>query len=60
LSGGELFSHIEKRGGFGEKEASKILKQLLEGVNYLHANGIAHRDLKPEVCDRCSKSLTVE
>ena len=46
--GGELFSIISKKGFFNEKEAAKIIKQILQGVNYLHTNNIIHRDLKPE------------
>jgi len=48
MDGGELFDQIVKRGSFGEKDASKIVKQLLCGISYLHSLGVAHRDLKPE------------
>jgi len=48
ISGGELFDQIVSRGSFGEKDARKIVKQILTGIGYLHELGVAHRDLKPE------------
>jgi len=46
--GGELFFKIVDRGCYSEKDAASIVRQIVNGVKYLHSLGIAHRDLKPE------------
>ena len=47
-SGGELFDRILKNGRFEEPEARYFFQQLISGVAYCHAKGVAHRDLKLE------------
>jgi len=48
VTGGELFDQIVARGEYSEKDAANIVKQIVSAVAHLHANGIAHRDLKPQ------------
>lgn len=48
LEGGELFDLIVKRGCLTEAETSKVMRQVIQAVAYLHMKRICHRDLKPE------------
>ncbi|PHH67993.1 hypothetical protein CDD82_929 [Ophiocordyceps australis] len=50
-SEGDLFGLVQKghlKGDDKKKDRLCLFKQLIQGVAYLHANGIAHRDIKLE------------
>lgn len=46
VSGGELFDFLAEKESLTEDEATQFLKQILDGVDYLHSKRIAHFDLK--------------
>jgi len=48
MEGGELFSRIQEKKSFTEKEAAEIVKDICLAVKFLHDCNVAHRDLKPE------------
>ncbi|XP_074488973.1 death-associated protein kinase 2 isoform X1 [Sebastes fasciatus] len=48
VSGGELFDFLAQKESLSEEEATRFIKQILDGVLYLHSKRIAHFDLKPE------------
>ncbi|KAK9408253.1 death-associated protein kinase 1 [Crotalus adamanteus] len=48
VAGGELFDFLAEKESLTEEEATEFLKQILNGVKYLHSLQIAHFDLKPE------------
>ncbi|ETO28393.1 hypothetical protein RFI_08748 [Reticulomyxa filosa] len=45
--GGTLDDHMSKKRDLREIDVAQIMKQVLEGVQFLHGNYIAHLDLKP-------------
>ncbi|GBO34459.1 Calcium/calmodulin-dependent protein kinase type 1, partial [Araneus ventricosus] len=46
VTGGELFDRIVEKGSYTEKDASHLIRQILEAVDYMHSQGVVHRDLK--------------
>lgn len=47
-AGGELFHHCVVEETFKEKDVIKIMRQILEGLIFLHDRHIVHLDLKPQ------------
>ena len=48
LPGGELFGRICEKESFSEREAVRILKEILEALDHMHDRNILHLDLKPD------------
>lgn len=47
-SKGELFDLVAETGGLSERTARFVMKSIFKAVSYMHAQGIANRDLKLE------------
>jgi serine/threonine protein kinase len=46
FKGGDLKMHKDERGYLTEEEGKNLLRQVGAAVQYLHGEGIAHRDIK--------------
>ena len=47
VSGGEMLEQIVNKGFYSERDAAVLVRQITETVDYLHSQGIVHRDLNP-------------
>ncbi|XP_064858889.1 death-associated protein kinase 2 isoform X2 [Oncorhynchus nerka] len=59
VSGGELFDFLAQKESLSEEEATQFIKQILNGVQFLHGKRIAHFDLKPENIMLLDKNVDV-
>ncbi|XP_043933672.1 death-associated protein kinase 2 [Protopterus annectens] len=59
VSGGELFDFLAEKESLCEEEATRFIKQILDGVSYLHSKKIAHFDLKPENIMLLDKNVAI-
>lgn len=46
--GGSLYDRVEKNGPLTGDELMNVTEQLVSGVQYIHQQRIAHRDIKPQ------------
>ncbi|KAM8823465.1 serine/threonine-protein kinase 17A [Spinachia spinachia] len=50
-AGGEIFNQCvsdDKDEVFSEEDVKRLMRQILEGVSFLHQNNVVHLDLKPQ------------
>ena len=47
ILGTSILNLVIQKGPVSEELSKVMLRQILEGVNYMHKNGVVHRDLNP-------------
>ena len=59
-TGGNMFRYLKDNGPLSEESAVAIIRQLIQGIEYIHSNGIIHRDLKLSniLIDNASPSIS--
>ena len=47
VNGKTLHQHLAQEARYEIREVGEIIRQVLDGIGYAHAQGVVHRDLKP-------------
>mmetsp|Transcript_58802 Transcript_58802/g.172569 ORF Transcript_58802/g.172569 Transcript_58802/m.172569 type:complete len:545 (+) Transcript_58802:234-1868(+) len=48
LEGGDVLDRLHEAEHLTERLAMRVVKQVLEAIQYMHSNGMVHRDIKPD------------
>lgn len=48
VNGGDLFDYTIARGRLSEREARRIMREVISAVAFCHSNMVVHRDIKLE------------
>jgi len=48
VAGGEVFEHLIQNGPYSEQTASRMLRCIVDALQFLHSHGLLHLDIKPE------------
>jgi len=52
VTGGELFNKIVTKGFYSESDGAFLIKQILDGIAFMHSKNLVHRDLKVRYTNR--------
>ena len=47
-NGGELFDYVSKVNRLSEKQIAKVIRQLLQSLEYMHKRNLVHSNIKPK------------
>lgn len=47
VEGTHMLNYVYDNGPFDELRAKRIVRKIIEGIDYMHERGVVHRDLNP-------------